>query len=103
MTKTNPADLELVRELALILDETKLTEVEVERGDLRVRITRQTATHITAPASIAPVGIPPASIVSAGAEAPAPLEQDDDFSDAVTSPMVGTVYMKPSPEDPGFY
>jgi acetyl-CoA carboxylase biotin carboxyl carrier protein len=100
MAKASPFDPELVRELATLLADTDLTEIEVEKGDLRIRVARTvTATMsvpMTAPATGLPMAIPappPASAMgseSAGGGKPHP--------GAVTSPMVGTAYRKPSPE-----
>ncbi|SOB87335.1 biotin carboxyl carrier protein [Sphingomonas guangdongensis] len=94
-------DIELVRQLAQVLDETQLTEIEVEDGDRKVRVARK------APAAAAPVAAyappPPAPLVTApqpaaaiaaetGASAPAST------ANAVKSPMVGTAYLAPNPE-----
>ena len=84
-------DKELIRELAKLLDETNLTEIEIERAGLRVRVGRGTT------AAAAPVVnvTGPASVVAAGAAA---LPADPaKHPGAVTSPMVGTAYMGPAP------
>ena len=90
------SEQELIRELAKLLDETGLTEIEVEREGLRVRIARQTATHLVAPAAGAHV--PPIPAV-APAPAVAPLGAADpaQHPGVVTSPMVGTAYRAPEP------
>ena len=80
-------DKELIRELAQLLDETKLTEIEIERDGLRVRVGR----GATAVAAAAPA---PAPAAAAAAAAPADLAK---HPGAVTSPMVGTAYMGPAP------
>jgi acetyl-CoA carboxylase biotin carboxyl carrier protein len=83
--KTKSAiDKELIRELAQLLDETKLTEIEIERDGLRVRVGR----GATAVAAAAPAPAP------AAAAAPADPAK---HPGAVTSPMVGTAYMGPAP------
>lgn len=84
---------ELVRELAAILRDTGLTEIEVERGDLRVRISGAGAGVFVphAPAAPTPVGAAPAP--------PADLRA---HPGAVTSPMVGTAYLSPKPEEPPY-
>jgi acetyl-CoA carboxylase biotin carboxyl carrier protein len=80
-------DKELIRELAKLLDETHLTEIEIERAGLRVRVGRGTV------ASAAPVvNVTGPSVVSTGA-ATDPAKHPG----AVTSPMVGTAYIGPSP------
>ena len=90
-------DIELVRQLAAVLDETQLTEIEVEDGERRVRVARTVtaapAVQYAAPAPTpAPVAV--AASAAAGAGAPAPAAA----ANAVRSPMVGTAYLKPNPE-----
>ena len=89
-------DKELIRELAKLLDETGLTEIEIERDGLRVRVGRGGATVAAAslPAA-APVVIATAPVVAM----PADLAK---HPGAVTSPMVGTAYRGPSPGSPPF-
>ena len=91
-------DEKLVRQLADILAETGLTEIEVEEGERRVRVSRAAtaapAAQIVAaaaPASAAPASAPAAAPAPA-AEKPAP-----DLANALKSPMVGTVYLAPEP------
>lgn len=91
---------DLVRELAGILRDTGLSEIEVEHGDLRVRISGAAAAivHHAAPvAAPAPVAAAPA----APAPAPAPVDLRT-HPGAVTSPMVGTAYLSPKPEEPSY-
>lgn len=103
MARTNPFDPELVRELAGLIAETDLTEIEVEKGDLRIRVARQitqtvhvpTAAPVHAPAPVAPAP------VAAPAAAEAPVNPKD-HPGAVTSPMVGTAYRRPSPDSKPF-
>jgi acetyl-CoA carboxylase biotin carboxyl carrier protein len=80
-------DKELIRELAKLLDETNLTEIEIERAGLRVRVGRGA---VAAPASVVNV-TGPASVVPAASADPAK------HPGAVTSPMVGTAYIGPAP------
>ena len=85
-------DVELVRQLAQMLDETQLTEIEVEDGGRRIRIARKAAA--AAPAvqyAPAPVAAPVAAAAPVEVAAPAPS------ANAVKSPMVGTVYLAPEP------
>jgi len=85
-------DTALVRELAGVLNETGLTEIEVERGDLRIRVAKTAA---SAPVFAAAPPAQPAVTVAAEAEiAPAASKA---LGDAVKSPMVGTVYLQPQP------
>jgi acetyl-CoA carboxylase biotin carboxyl carrier protein len=98
-------DTTLVRQLADILNDTSLTEIEVERGELRIRVAREVsaapvmqyaaapapAAHTPAPTAAAPASMPsdPATIVAKSGE-------------EVKSPMVGTAYLQASPEAPPF-
>ncbi|PBC06502.1 acetyl-CoA carboxylase biotin carboxyl carrier protein [Mesorhizobium sp. WSM3859] len=94
--KKTGVDQQLIRDLAGILNDTNLTEIEVELGDLKVRVSRQSqAVHAVAaplPAIAAPVA---AAAQPAAAAAAAPA---DPSKNAVPSPMVGTVYLAPSPD-----
>ncbi len=92
----DPIDARLVRKLADILHDTGLTEIEVERGDLKIRVARSVtvstqAVQVAAPAqySPAPVEAPVAAAPAAVAAAPAVRA-----GDLVKSPMVGTVYLQ---------
>ena len=88
-------DKQLIRELAALLDETGLTEIEIEHDDHRLRIARQPAA-VTASVGAAPAASP-AAMVNGGAPA-APSEADHgSHPGAVTSPMVGTAYRAPDP------
>jgi acetyl-CoA carboxylase biotin carboxyl carrier protein len=91
-SKQTPAiDRELIRELARLLDETGLTEIEFERDGERVRVARQ------AHAASAPPRPPPAEAAapaSPGESAPLDLTK---HPGVVTSPMVGTAYIGPEP------
>ena len=99
--KKKNIDQTLVRDLANILNETDLTEIEVEQDDFRVRVSRATtaATQVVAAPAPAPVAAAPAP-VSAAAPAAAPTASAN--SAAEPSPMVGTVYLAPSPDSDAF-
>jgi len=87
-------DPAFVRALAELLDDTQLSEIEVEDGDRKVRVARTLTA--AAPVAFAPAAAPvaaPAAPAAAAAAAPAA----DSFADAVKSPMVGTVYLAPEP------
>ena len=90
---TKSIDSETVRELAHLLDETNLTEIEYDTGSVRIRVARQgvpMAVHAmpAAPAvAAAPVAQPAA----------AALADDASHPGAVTSPMVGVAYLAPEP------
>jgi acetyl-CoA carboxylase biotin carboxyl carrier protein len=103
MAKDNPFDPDLVRELANLIADTDLTEIEVEKGDLRIRVARTVTASMTVPvaapatlAAPAPVIAPPPAAADAGAKPGAP------HPGAVLSPMVGTAYRKPSPDAKSF-
>jgi acetyl-CoA carboxylase biotin carboxyl carrier protein len=89
------SEQDLIRELAKLLDETGLTEIEVEREGLRVRVARQSTTHVVTGGGS---GVP---AIPAVAPAPAtiPLEAVDHAKHpgVVTSPMVGTAFRAPEP------
>ncbi|MGJ3231527.1 MAG: acetyl-CoA carboxylase biotin carboxyl carrier protein [Oceanicaulis sp.] len=98
-------DSKLVRELADILKDTELTEIEVEKGELRIRVAREIQAapihYASAPMAHAPAPQPaPASAPSSPPETPASSGAADPKSHpgAVTSPMVGTAYLRPSPD-----
>jgi acetyl-CoA carboxylase biotin carboxyl carrier protein len=99
MRKQNPFDAESVRELAKLLAETDLTEIEVQKGDVRVRVARNVSVTVAAP-SLAP-SAPLAVVESQSREAsvpPAPANDAARKEKTVTSPMVGTAYRRPAPE-----
>ena len=90
--KFSSEDSTLIRELALLLDETSLTEIEIERAGLRVRVARNISIAAAVPAQAA-------TIVSAQA-VPAAATPAADFANhpgVVPSPMVGTAYWAPEP------
>ncbi|WP_416879085.1 acetyl-CoA carboxylase biotin carboxyl carrier protein [Litorimonas sp.] len=93
------SDVDLVRELADILNDTDLTEIEMKKGDLKIRVAKgggQMVQAYAAPQAPTPVQSAPATS-SAAAES-----QEDTASgphkDSTTSPMVGTAYTRPSPD-----
>ena len=98
MAKSHPFDPELVRELAALLTETDLSEIEVEKGALRIRVARNLAPVAIAAPGPAPVAAAP----SASAAVQAGGAGEAHHPDALTSPMVGTAYRRPSPEAKAF-
>ncbi|KRR22501.1 acetyl-CoA carboxylase biotin carboxyl carrier protein [Bradyrhizobium retamae] len=86
-------DSALIRELALLLDETSLTEIEIERAGLRVRVARNISVSAAMPASFQPAPAAAAPIAAGGAAA-ADLAK---HPGVVPSPMVGTAYWAPEP------
>jgi acetyl-CoA carboxylase biotin carboxyl carrier protein len=90
-TTGHPAvDPDLIRELARLLDETGLTEIEFERDGARVRVARQAAIA-SAPMAVSPL------VVSAPAVAAAVGDDLARHPGVLTSPMVGTAYRGPEP------
>lgn len=86
-------DTKLVRELAELLAETGLTEIEVEDGDRKVRVARGGVT-MAAPMAMAPAA---PAVAAPSAAAPVAAEPSADVAGALKSPMVGTVYLTPEP------
>src|SRR5712671_3634739 len=81
-------DSALIRELAMLLDETGLTEIEIERAGLRVRVARNISVAASVPPSLQPAAPAPA------ATAPAEVAK---HPGVVPSPMVGTAYWASEP------
>ncbi|WOK37372.1 acetyl-CoA carboxylase biotin carboxyl carrier protein [Sphingomonas sp. C3-2] len=100
--KTNDTmqiDPALVRQLAELLDDSKLTEIEVQDGDRRIRVARNVTIAAAAPVAMAaPVAAAPVAAAAPAAEAPAAAAP----ANAIKSPMVGTVYLAPEPDAASF-
>ena len=98
-TKKTGIDQQLIRDLAGILNDTNLTEIEVELDELKIRVSRQpAAVHAVAapaPAYVAPAAPAQAAATATASAAPAAA---DNAKNAVPSPMVGTAYLAPSPD-----
>ena len=94
----DPIDTRLVRRLADILKDTDLSEIEVEKGDLKIRVARQSA--VAAPTLMAAPMLASAPVAApAVAAAPAAAEPVGETmrGEVVKSPMVGAVYLQPQP------
>lgn len=89
-------DAEAIRELAELLGETGLTEIEIERNGARIRVSRQATAAVAAPVAA------PAPVHAAAPAAEAPVAHKGPHPGAVPSPMVGTVYVSPEPGKPPF-
>ena len=106
-TSTN-SETKLVRELAKILNDTELAEIEMKKGDLRVRVSKHVSGSVQSVVAAAPMAAPvhsAAPIQTAPAvETPAPAIKSDASAHpgAVKSPMVGTAYVRPSPDADSF-
>ena len=96
-------DTALVRELAELLAETGLSEIEVEDGNRKIRVARDLAPAPAAAYQFAPpaaAASAPSPSAPAPVSAPAPAEAD--IVGALASPMVGTVYLAAEPGTPNF-
>ena len=111
MTKSSQVDQDLIRAIAELLNKENLAEIEIEKEDFRVRVTRSYANeapvYAQAPQYFAPPQAAPAatSIAPAGsvpAAAPATAEDLASNPGTLTSPMVGTAYRSPEPGKPAF-
>jgi acetyl-CoA carboxylase biotin carboxyl carrier protein len=100
--KKTGIDQALIRDLANILKDTDLTEIEVEQEDIRIRVSRNSQTvyaapqqyyapQVQAPQAVAPVAVPTAMAAAVASNG---------FT--LTSPMVGTCYYSPAPGSPAF-
>ncbi|HSG35632.1 MAG TPA: acetyl-CoA carboxylase biotin carboxyl carrier protein [Sphingomonadaceae bacterium] len=94
-------DTGLVRELADLLAETGLAEIEVEDGDRKIRVARESKAPIAqlTPAQIAAIGMAQGSAGAPSAPAPAATDPapSEDHGNAIKSPMVGTAYLSSEP------
>ncbi len=92
------AEQQLIRELAALLNETGLSEIEIEKGGLKIRVARQmTIAAVAAPAGLSAAPYAPAAPTSKIAAA-----DPASHPGAVKSPMVGTAYRSPEPNAPAF-
>jgi len=87
-------DPALVRQLAELLDETNLTEIEVQDGERRIRVARKAAQIVQAAPAAAAAAPVTTAVSAAAAPDAAPVS---DTANALKSPMVGTVYLFPEP------
>jgi acetyl-CoA carboxylase biotin carboxyl carrier protein len=100
MSKTKATiDQDFIRQLALLLNETDLTEIEVEQDDTRVRIARTPAaiTHNAQMVAPAPALAATPAAAAQPSDAPAAAAKESAKGEAVRSPMVGTAYLSPEP------
>jgi len=92
-------DTDLVRAIANLLSETNVGEIEIRRGDLKIRVARQASAPAQQPAASAAVSAAPPSPAPSPAAAPLAASV---HAGAVKSPMVGTAYRKASPDAKNF-
>ena len=108
MPKDAPADQALIEAIAKLLNEQNLAEIEIERDDFRVRVTRSYAStgvqQVMVPAPPPPPAAHAAPTAPAGSAAKAATPADDLSSNpgTLTSPMVGTAYLASEPDKPPF-
>ncbi len=96
--KKNGIDQALIRDLANILNDTDLTEIEVEQDDLRIRVSRAGNTqYIQAPMGAPAYAAAPAAIAAPAAAPAASAAPARNPANTVSAPMVGTAYMAPAP------
>jgi len=91
--KSKSDDSALIRELALLLDETNLTEIEIERAGLRVRVARNISIAASMPANYQPAALAPLAAAAAAAD----VADVAKHPGVVPSPMVGTAYLASEP------
>ena len=107
MPKDVTPDQALIEAIAKLLNEQNLAEIEIEREDLRVRVTRSYAAAgvqqmmVPAPAA-APAAPAPTAPAGSATSAKAPADDLASNPNALTSPMVGTAYLSPEPGKPAF-
>ncbi len=103
MTKGSKVDQDLIKVIAQLLNEQDLAEIEIEREEFRIRVTRSFANEVVqvaAPQIAAPVASQAApQVTSASKIEVAPIAEDDLSANpnALLSPMVGTAYLAPEP------
>ena len=104
--KAGSSETKLIRELASILNETELTEIEMEKGDLKIRVSKTNEVVAAPMQSYAAPAAAPVAASSQPVAAPAAVTEKVDAAahpGAVKSPMVGTAYVRPSPDADAFF
>lgn len=106
---SHDSDVSFIRALAELLRANDLTELQVKRDygendSLNVRVSRHTqiVTQASAPSASAALGAPAAAPATPSGAGANPIEDPASHPGAVTSPMVGTVYLSPEPGAPAF-
>ncbi|CAK01496.1 acetyl-CoA carboxylase biotin carboxyl carrier protein [Bartonella tribocorum] len=92
-------DTKIIRDLAEILNDTNLTNIEVEQGKLRICVSRQNTSTSSEQTIYSPVSTPSFSVTPSVPTIESPIQplQEDKSKNTITSPMVGTAYLAPSP------
>jgi len=104
---TDAIDTGLIADLAKLLNKSDLSEIEVQKGDLRIRLARTlmaapVAHAVHMPAPVASAVAPPTATSSSPMPGPGTGKIDASHPGAVASPMVGTAYRRPSPDAKAF-
>ena len=103
MATKSPIDPDLVRDLAQLINETDLTEIEVQKGDLRIRVARTITAAFQVPMQHAPPPLQPMAAAPAAVALPVNGKSAAaQHPGVVKSPMVGTGYRRPSPDAKAF-
>ena len=100
--KSGSAESQMIRELAELLNDTGLTEIEIEKSGLKIRVAKKISINA---APLQAFAAPAAPAAPAAADAPKQATGPGDLSKhpgAVKSPMVGTAYRSPEPSAPTF-
>ena len=99
--KKTDRELDLIKALAEILDSTELTEIEMKRDGVKIRVSKQTGGGGQTVFASAPAAAPTAAAAAPAAPAATPMPGEPakaDHANATKSPMVGTCYLRPSPD-----
>lgn len=99
-SRSKTSESKLIRELAEILNDTDLNEIELKKGDLKIRVSKGGSTVMATAYAPAPAAAPAASAPAPSIET-IPSDKASDAAShpgAVKSPMVGTAYIRPSPD-----
>lgn len=91
-------DKEAIRDLADMLHETGLSEIEIAKGDHHIRVARQLGAAPLQPVVASSAGMSPVA-----APAPAPVQDDSSHPGVVKSPIVGVAYLTPDPASPPYF
>lgn len=95
-------DVELVKELASLLDTTHLTEIEVEDGDRKIRVARKVSNQGVQMVAAAPAPAPAPVTAAAASPVTPSAPAENAHANAVKSPMVGTAYLAADPDSAPF-
>ncbi|MCC7252068.1 acetyl-CoA carboxylase biotin carboxyl carrier protein, partial [Hyphomicrobium sp.] len=96
------SEQQLIRELAQLLNDTGLSEIEIEKSGLKVRVARSVTIAAAVPAASHPVSAGQAAAISPAGSAASAGSDPAKHPGAVKSPMVGTAYRSPDPNAPPF-